>query len=178
MAGDKQDVEPWKRPWLGTGVAEAVWRWRSETEPSAARRSEVSSKPWLLKWRNTDRGRAVSQGAVAREGLEGLGGLWNGTKGRRRRQEPSSRSGMEQTTGAIAEPRKARPRRPSRLLYPTDQTATAVGDAPKRKKQFTLNYSYWLRPLKQNMIIFVTVEDITQWALSSINEQKPATMKS
>ena len=29
------------------------------------------------------------------------------------------------------EPRKARPRRPTGHLYPTDQTATAVGDAPK-----------------------------------------------
>ncbi len=30
----------------------------------------------------------------------------------------------------------------------------------------------------KNMIIFVTAEDITQWVLSSINEQETATMKS
>ena len=53
---DKQDVEPRKMPRLGPGEAKAAWRWRSETEPSAARRSEASSKARLLEGRNTEAG--------------------------------------------------------------------------------------------------------------------------
>ena len=77
---------------------------------------------------------AKAQGAVAREGLEGLGGLWNGTEGAVRPKWNGTKHRSE------AEPRKARPPAAKEMLPLNDKTELADGGRAQKNKKELKNF--------------------------------------